>query len=309
MMVLCEMTNYLIIIPTKNTCADTVAEALYSRVFGIFGIPKRLNSDEDKALTGEVIAMLLGFLRIELKIISPWNHGSLKVERHIRTFQEVIIKALTKHGGNWPTYVPACVFAINTFASDALGGFSPHELVFCRKPPDPLNVNFAQLNDAHDKSHDEYVALLRSRSEFIQSIIVDFRARQTQSRALKDNQYRKPFIFSEGQLVALLAPTSSDLKTGTKKFVQQYIGPLTVQQVLDDTHVVLQSIDSQTLPYVYHTNRLRPWQEFHPEGNITTQHQLIEKAFHNPAAISANPDQIQDAAVHQTSADPVHFAD
>ena len=36
----------------------------------------------------------------------------------------------------WPLFMTAAAYAINTFASKALNGFSPFQLVFVRDPPD-----------------------------------------------------------------------------------------------------------------------------------------------------------------------------
>ena len=37
-------------------------------------------------------------------------------------------------GASWPLYAAVSVYAMNTFASTALQGLSPFELVFARKP-------------------------------------------------------------------------------------------------------------------------------------------------------------------------------
>ena len=69
-----------------------------------------------------------------MQIISPWNHGSSKAERQIQTIGNMISKHLTDKGSNWPLYAAISAYAMNTFASNALQGLSPFELVFTRKP-------------------------------------------------------------------------------------------------------------------------------------------------------------------------------
>ena len=49
------------------------------------GQPTRLSIDQDSALTSQVIKELLTSLECTMKIISPWNHGSSKAERQIKT--------------------------------------------------------------------------------------------------------------------------------------------------------------------------------------------------------------------------------
>ena len=80
LIVTCKYTNFIIAIPLRDTQAETISEALIHRVITIFGIPDLLIVDKDRALTGQVINLLLSSLQCKQKIISPYNHGSLKTE-------------------------------------------------------------------------------------------------------------------------------------------------------------------------------------------------------------------------------------
>ena len=80
LIVTCKYTNFVIAIPLKDTQARTIAEPLIHRVITIFGIPDLLIVDKNRALTGQIINLLLQALQCTQKIISPHNHGSLKTE-------------------------------------------------------------------------------------------------------------------------------------------------------------------------------------------------------------------------------------
>ena len=278
LVVSCEMTNFTIVIPIPNRQAETIAEALHTRVISWAGIPQFLNIDEDRAFTGNVIALLTAFYGMELAVISPWNHGSLKVERQIKTFQEIMIKFLTGKGDNWPMFTPQCTMAMNMSPSESLGGYTPYELVFLRPPRDPLNVNFQQLLDTGPLVYPEYVRNLKERQVFLERLMAEFRETQAAQLTAKQGRTRRPEQYHENELVALLSPTHSSLQTGTQKFKQEYVGPLVIQTILDDTHALLRTLDDRVLPHVYHINRLRHWQTFHPDGNIRTQKELMLKA-------------------------------
>jgi hypothetical protein len=170
------------------------------------------------------------------------------------------------------------MYSMNTYESDALGGFSPHELVFARKPKNPLGINLAALTDEGAQSYPEYARVLKERAVLTRTIVQDFRSKQTQQRAERGNQHREVRHYSEGQLVAVLSPTHAALQTDSRKFKHDYIGPLVIRTILDDTHVLLETLEGQTLNSPYHVNRLKPWQEFHPLGNITTKQKLLEAA-------------------------------
>ena len=71
LVVVCEYTNFTILIPLKQRTAEVLAAALYDRVICIFGLPTFLNIDEDAALTGKVITTLLTLLKIDFRVVSP----------------------------------------------------------------------------------------------------------------------------------------------------------------------------------------------------------------------------------------------
>ena len=84
MVVTCEYTNFVIAIALKDIQASTVADTLIHRVITIFRIPDMLIVDKDRVLTGQVINLLLQAIQCTQKIISPYNHSSLKTERQIK---------------------------------------------------------------------------------------------------------------------------------------------------------------------------------------------------------------------------------
>ena len=46
-----------------------------------------------------------------MQIISPYNHGSSKAERQIRTISEMIVKKLEEKGDRWPLYAAIAAYA------------------------------------------------------------------------------------------------------------------------------------------------------------------------------------------------------
>ena len=83
-------------------------------------------------------------LNCRLKVIIPYNHGSSKCERQIKTSSEIIVKHLWDKGQMWPLFTTT-VYAMNTFASEALSGFSPFQLVALRDLPDLTSLSFQRL--------------------------------------------------------------------------------------------------------------------------------------------------------------------
>ena len=263
----CGHTNFIFMIPTKEHDTNAVSNALIHRVFTILGPPQFLSVDKDRALTGQVIITLLQSMNCSMQIISPWNHGSSKAERQIQTIGNMITKHLIGKGTMWPLYASAAMYAMNTFAFKALQGFTPFELVFARKPRDLLSVQFKPLADYPIEIRN-YGELLMKRAEFIRALQLDWRTEQNRDKHLRNEMFSNVTRYAKGDIVYAIAPSATDLEPGTRKFCMDFIGPLAIFEVLDDTHYKLQLITmtQDVLPGIWHSNRLKPGTEITPEG-------------------------------------------
>ena len=131
----CDQTNFNVITPLRSRDAQSVAEVLIYRVIYLYG-PPQIVCDEAAEFTSHIIQAILHMLNCKLKVISPYNHGSSKVERQIKTVSDIVVKHLWNKGQMWPLFMTTAAYAMNTFASEALNGFSPFQLVFVHDPPD-----------------------------------------------------------------------------------------------------------------------------------------------------------------------------
>ena len=133
LVVVCQITGFVLAIPLVKHDAVTIAHALLEKLILIFGPPQTLIVDEDRALSAKVMHYILDALKVNVMLVSSHNHGSLKTERYIQTINNLITRHLTGKGREWPLYVTSTCYAMNTFVSPTTG-FSPYELVFLKKP-------------------------------------------------------------------------------------------------------------------------------------------------------------------------------
>ena len=126
----CDQTNFTIAVPLRDRQTQTIAEALIYRVIYLFGPQRQIVCDEAAGFTSAIVQAILTMLNCRLKVISPYNHGSSKCERQIKTISEIIVKHLWDKVQMWPLFTKTAAYAMNTFASEALSGFSPFQLVF-----------------------------------------------------------------------------------------------------------------------------------------------------------------------------------
>ena len=135
---------------------------------------------------------------------------------------------------------------MNTFASDALNGLSPYELVFVRCSHDLTKLRIPDIGNT-SKTVKEYCNILKERAQLIDALYLIWKTSEALAITMKSTQYKNLEIYKEGTLVYLLAPYASSLQSGTTKFRQDSIGPLVVKTRLDTTHYTLCDLIGQTL--------------------------------------------------------------
>ena len=136
LVITCVQMNFIIFTPLRSRDVQSAAEALIYRVIYLFGPPRQIICDEAAEFTSHVVQAILHMLNCKVKVISAYNHGSSKVERQIKTISEIMVKHLWDKGQMWQLFVTTAAYAMNTFASEALNGFSPFQLVFFHDPSD-----------------------------------------------------------------------------------------------------------------------------------------------------------------------------
>ena len=279
LVIVCEITGFVLAIPLIKHDAVTIAHALLEKVIFLFGPPQTLIIDEDRALSAKVMHYILDALKVNVKLVSPSNHGSLKTERYIQTINNLITRQLTGKGREWPLYVTSTCYAMNTFVSPTTG-FSPYELVFLKKPPDILNLHFQPLQTIA-KGYEDYCIKMKSRLDNVGNVILDLKTFQQERQAQLAHQVpTPPETFQEGQLVYLLAPSAATLRTNTQKCRADFIGPLVINKALDSTHYIINDLQGRILIGVYHINRLKKATVRTPSGTVSTYQQLHDAFTH-----------------------------
>ena len=143
---------------------------------------------------------------------------------------------------------------MNTFASEALSGFSPFQLVFLQDPPDLTSLSFPKI-DTMPVNYWEYYNLLLARTQMIGRLLLEWRTKQALEYEKKNRQYTNEEMFEDNQMIHLLAPHSSALQTDTTKFKQYFLGPLFVDTAIDKTHYRLKDATGLLLDGTYQLRR------------------------------------------------------
>ena len=163
LVITCDQANFTIAVPLRDRTAQMVSEALIYRVIYLFGPPRQIICDKATEFLSAITQAILCMFNCRLKVISPYNHGSSKCERQIQRISEIIMKDLWDKGQMWPLFAMTAAYTMNTFASEALSGLSPFQLVFLRDPQDLTSLSTPKIDTIPIK-HREYYNLLLARA-------------------------------------------------------------------------------------------------------------------------------------------------
>ena len=100
----------------------------------------------------------------------------------------------------WPLFATTAAYAMNTFASEALSGFSPFQLVFLRDQPDLTSLSFPKI-DTIPVNYHEYYNLLLARAQMIGRLLLEWRTQQALEYKKRTKQDTKEEIFQDDQMV------------------------------------------------------------------------------------------------------------
>ena len=203
----------------------------------------------------------------------------------------------------WPLFATTAAYAMNTFASDALSGFLPFQLVFLRDPPDLTSLSFLKI-DTIPVNYHEYYNLLLVRAQMIGRLFLDWRTKQALEYKKKNRQYTNEEKFQDDQMIYLLAPHLSALQTDTTKFKQDFIGPLFIDTALDKTHYRLKDATGLLLDGMYHVNRIKKGSVHTLQGIVNTfdgYQKALKNTLLNKLAIETPDNKIQEVTLKDGS--------
>ena len=303
LVITCDQTNFTIAVLLRDQTAQMVAETLIYRVIYLFGPPRQIICDEATKFSSAIIQAILCMLNCRLKVISPYNHGSSKYERQIRMISKIIMKHLWDKGQMWPLFATTAAYAMNTFASKALSGLSPFQLVFLRDPSDLTSLSFPKI-DTIPVQHREYYNLLLARAQLVGNLLLEWRTKEVLEYKSRAKRFRNEEIFQDNQMVYLLALHASALQTNTTKFKQDFIGPLFIDPALDKTHYRLKDATGLLLDGTYHVNHIKKGSAHTPLGIVDkfdTYETALKNTLLNKFAIETLNNKLQEVTLQDGS--------
>ena len=220
--------------------------------------------DLDSAFMSSLMSYLFKKLGIKIKTVAPYNHQTFQAEHGIKSLSNILNKHLTKSGDMWIDYLPFATLAHNMYNSPNLRNYSSYELVFRRKPKLLLDLE----KDPDIKilmTYKEYHERLEQRLKYLQKVLLDFKMRHL-ALLNKDREY---FQYNSRDLVYLISPLTSQLRTASRKIIVKYVGPLVVYKIIDLHNYLLMTLDGKLLRGLFEPERIKPAIIRTSEGDVT----------------------------------------
>ena len=129
----------------------------------------------------------------------------------------------------------------------------PYKLVYGRKPKILIDLE-TDLDIKVSDTYKEYFNLLNKRLHYLQSLLQNFRMKHL-ALINKDREY---FQYNSGDLVYLISPLTSQLRTASRKVAIKYVGPLVIYKIVDPHYYLLMTIDGKLLQGLFKYERIKP---------------------------------------------------
>ena len=160
-----HFSKYVVAYLVKDQTACTATETLrigYFGLFGLFGAPAYLVSDQGKAFTGHVITHLCELYGVQKLKTSPYHaQTNGQVEHMNQTIIHMISKLEEDKKACWSKHLPELLMTYNTTCS-TVTRYSPYYLLFGRRPRIPVDYLFPTLRDSpHQTKMEVSVAVAR----------------------------------------------------------------------------------------------------------------------------------------------------
>jgi len=230
----------------------TIAKVFVEEVILKFGIPQMILTDQGSNFLSEIftnVCKLLKIKKIKCTAYHPQTNGAL--ERTHRVLVEYLRCFILEDQSNWDRWLPYATFVFNTTPHTATG-FTPHELLFGRKPNIPGLLQREPPETQY--TYDNYVKELQSRLQSsYQTARASLNSQKERSKEYHDRNVNTP-LFAVGDKVLL---HDERVRRGrSAKLSPPWIGPYEVIDI-DDVNITLKLPRNRTLKV--HANRLKPF--------------------------------------------------
>lgn len=231
---ICDLTKYVVAVPTYDTTALTAARALVENVLLKFNMATKISSDNGPAFTAEIFKETAKLLKIKVINTTAYHPQANMVERYHRTLNSFMRAFTQKNTNIWHSILHFATFTYNNTVNSTTG-FSPNELAFGHTIEVPTNItNNKPAIYNYETYRDELRLLLYETQKLAKEHILN---RKNANKKQYD-QRTNELILEINDLVLI----KKAKKNG--KYDTLYEGPFRVEKIINETTVKIKKGNS-----------------------------------------------------------------
>jgi transposase InsO family protein/translation initiation factor IF-1 len=237
---------------TKTAGAEAIANVFLSTWYKYHGLPRVIVSDRDRRFLSHFWQALFKALGTELRFSTafhPQTDG--QSERANRTLEEVLRHFVSPRQDDWDDYLDLAEFAINDSVSPSTG-YAPFYLAYGQNVSSPIDLADVIVPAAQARAQEMTDAIEHAKAKLRES-------HERQARAA--NKERQHHLFQVGDKVKLSTVNLNLPSTMSKKLAARFIGPFSVEEVINPVVYKLKLPATLKVHPVFHISLLRPWKE------------------------------------------------
>ena len=281
LVLLCEVTNYMVALPLMSTRTPHILDAFQKGYLAYFGPPTHIICDQDPAFTSSLMEAFVTQLNIKIVLVIATNHQSLQAEHGIKSLSGLLAKHLSTVW-SWHSVLPYSMLCYNGYSSPNLNGYSPYELVFGHKMTLSHELEI-KVDTVVSGTFKDYYKRLKKNLQYMGERLQKFRS-QRLDLLNKDREYQ---AFEVGQIVYMFQARGSVVETGSRKIRCNYIGPLVIFKAVGPNQFLLMSLDGLIYLHLIEQSRLKAGTIWTTKENVNNLADL-RKAFSTGLSIGAN---------------------
>jgi hypothetical protein len=247
------------VIPLKGKTAEEISQRLIDQVFLKVGPPMRLLSDNAKEFHSVLLRRLsdtFGYKRIFIQTYRPQQNGANE-RSHAELFRWLKMYMYEAETTKfWPTFKDLLAYTYNTTPHSTLGGKTPFEIIFGKKPPlkpfgwpehsKPSNADFKKFLGLRDE---ELQALrLETRK------VIEYNMKTSLDRA--NRKLKVPEFVLGDEVLELEQRIVPRMVTPKRDWGPTYQPrPMIITEVISDAHVRVREGNGEER--VLHVDRLK----------------------------------------------------
>ena len=238
-----------------------VAELFVNRVWVLHGLPSPVVTDRGPDFLNKWNAALLNIIGTKHHKSSAYHPESGgQTERTNRVLGEMLRHYVSQQYDDWDLYLPMVEFAHNNAHSSATCS-TPFFICYGKHPNTPMDLVVDRTDEEARKLREGFPSaaeFLERRTAIVKQARMAMKSARQRMMAQTDGKCRD-LKFKVGDQVSLKTSHLGTATLPSKKLFPKWMGPFTVQQVINDVAYMRQLPKTWRAHNVFHVSLLKPF--------------------------------------------------